>query len=85
MLVASRLGVSAARCQVTFGVVLREPGSDVPFLVIPAGAGLLGMLWSWQGVSGRAQVASGPVGGWLRGSPGWRSGTPLFLGRISPE
>ena len=47
-----------------FWGALREPGSGVPFLLIPAGAGLLGMLWSWRGVPGRAQMALGPAGGW---------------------
>lgn len=68
-----------------FWGTLRELGSGVPSLLIPAGAGLLGMLWSWRGVPGRAQMASGLVGGWLRGNPGRRSRMPLFLGRISPE
>lgn len=68
-----------------FWGALREPGSGVPFLLIPAGAALLGMFWSWRGVPGRAQMASGPVGGWLCGNLGWRSRTPPFLGRISPE
>lgn len=49
---------------VHFWGTLREPGSGVPFLLIPAGAGLLGMLWSWRGVPGRALMASGLAGGW---------------------